>query len=114
MSRAACRRYRRRSGRQTHHEVADRAGIRSDGGETAGVQSTVGTGDVHLSFTAEETVILAGGAVIRIEAGFEDEANLRVADVFRTLQTPAGAGVTPESMENVSVEPAVLSRFLWV
>ena len=73
-------------------EVADRAGIRSDGGEAAGVQSTVGTGDVHLSFTAEETAVLAGDAVIRVEAGFENEANLGVADIFRALQAPAVAG----------------------
>ena len=78
-------------------EIAERAVIRRDGAKAAGIQGTVGTRDVHLSFTAEEAVILAGGilaggAVIRIEAGFEDEANLRVADVFRTLQTPAGAG----------------------
>ena len=70
-------------------EIANRAGVGHNGGDTASVQGAVGTGNVHLGFTAEQTAALTGGAVIRVETGFEHKANLGVTNIFRTGQPPA-------------------------
>ena len=74
------------------HVVGAEAGRKA--AHTTEAQRTVVTRQIHLSFTAEETGTLAHFAVVSRETVFENEANLHaVTEVFRALQTEAGAGV---------------------
>ena len=81
------------AGREGRHitKVTERAVIGINGTKATSIQSTVGTGDVHLSFTAKQAAVLTGSAVVRVEAGFEHKTNLGIANVFRASQTPAVA-----------------------
>ena len=70
-----------------------RAGRRGNAAEAAEAQGAERTVERQTGFTAEEAVFLKRAAV-SFKAAFELKADLiAVAEVFRTLQAPAGAEV---------------------